>query len=67
MSVKLRDPLPEASLRVLRHIADQMRAGYTGRLEIDLKDGGVAGFREIRSMRPADMPESDDWSVRFAS
>lgn len=59
--------LPEASLRVLKRIADQMRAGYTGRIELDMKDGGVAGFREVRSLRPADMGQSDEQVLDYAS
>lgn len=63
----VKNDLPESSLRVLRRIADQMRSGSTGRIEIDLKDGGIAGYREVRSMRPADMLESDEATMRFAS
>ena len=47
--------LSDPSLRVLHRLADQMRDGFTGRIEIDLKDGGVAGYREVRTIRPSDM------------
>jgi hypothetical protein len=52
-------PLSEASLRVLRRIADEMCAGYTGRIEIDMRDGGVAGYREIRSIHPSQMESGE--------
>lgn len=58
--------LDENSLRVLRRIADDMRSGFTGRVELDLKDGGVAGFREIRSVHPSQMREADEETVRWA-
>lgn len=67
MSRNGRKELPEASLRVLKRIADQMREGYTGRLELDMNQGGLTSFREIRSIRPADMDASDDATLDIAS
>lgn len=57
--MKVARELPESSLRVLKRIADQMRDGFTGRVELDLNQGGVRDFREVRSWRPADLEESD--------
>lgn len=59
MTGSSRKDLPEASLRVLRRIADQMREGFTGRIEIDLSQGGVGDFREVRRWKPADLEESE--------
>lgn len=61
------EPLPDASLRVLQRIADDMRRGLTGRIEIDLKSGGVAGFRELRSLHPDYLPEPDDMTRRLTA
>jgi hypothetical protein len=55
-----RRELPEASMRVLQRIADQMRSRFTGKLEIDLNQGGVGSFREIRSWRLADLETPTD-------
>lgn len=52
--------LSEGQLRYLKRIADQMRGGYTGRIEMDMRNGGVGDYREIRSLKPADLSPSDD-------
>jgi hypothetical protein len=63
----LSDNLSEAQLRYLRRVADQMRARGTVRIEIDLKDGGVGSYREVRTLRPADLDESDGEDYARAS
>lgn len=59
--------LSEGQLRYLRRIADQMRARWTGRIEIDLTQGGVGGFTEVRRLRPTDLEPSDGETFDRAS
>lgn len=51
--------LNEAQRRYLRRIAEQMRGGYTGRIEMDMKNGGIGDYREIRSLKPVDLEGGD--------
>jgi hypothetical protein len=59
--------LTEAQLRYLKRIADQMRNQWTGRIEIDLSQGGVGGFCEVRRLKSTDLEESDGNDYQRAS
>lgn len=39
--------LPESSRNALIRMAEKLRAGFTGKLEIDCNQGGVRQLREI--------------------
>lgn len=50
-------PLPQHARLVLAHIALLVRQGFTGRIEIDLNQGGIRDFREIKSWKKAELSD----------
>lgn len=49
-----RRELSDSSRTVLLWIADQLRAGFTGTLEIECRDGGVRQVRPSQVLIPRD-------------
>jgi len=57
MGLRVSRQLPESSRRILVHVADMLRDGFTGRIELDCSQGGIRNMTEIRSFRPAEIPD----------
>ena len=55
-------PLNEHAVRVLARIADLMRSGFTGRVELEFSQGGIRTMREGRNWTPAELPEPTERS-----
>lgn len=54
----------DSTRRILQYVVDQLRQGFTGRIELECHQGGIRDAREIRRLIAQDVDLTDDPIIR---